>query len=263
MKRLVALAIVMAACGGGAAERIIVGAGTTLVDSGFIEAVVAAYEDHSGVQVSVLAESSQRLLDLAGRGEVDFLITHEPEALQEFVDEGRAAQSDVAFVSRFLLVGPPELTTGLSGSDAATVLGEIAASGLPFVGRADGSGTYHQELAFWALAGIDPTTEAWYQETGQGMGLTMAVADQRGAFVVVDEGAWLQAADTLSLVEVDIGEWPNVYSATVVAQDGQEAAEELYSWLLGDDGATAVRRFNEELFGQPVYRHVLAGRSLP
>ncbi|MEE8330937.1 MAG: substrate-binding domain-containing protein [Acidimicrobiia bacterium] len=261
MKRLAALLIAVTACGGGASQRIVIGAGTTVVDSGFVEAVVAAYEDQHNRQISIVGESSQRLLDLARRGEVDILITHEPDALAAFVEEGSATRSDAVFASTFLLVGPPE--RGLIGSEAAEVFSEIAASGLPFVSRADGSGTYLQESIFWALAGVDPTNEPWYQTTGQGMGFTMQVADQRGAFVVVEEGAWIEAADKLSLVEVDIGVWPNVYSATVVAGSGEGAAEDFYNWLISDDGAEAVRLANEELFGLPVYRYLLAERSLP
>ncbi len=256
------LALVLAACGGASAERIIVGAGTTVVDSGFIDAVVAAYEEATDGQVAVVAESSQRLLDLAERGEIDFLITHEPEALLAFIDKGFAGRSDAVFESQFLLVGPPGITAGLAGSDVAAAFSAIAQGALPFVSRADGSGTYRQELDAWRLAGVDPTDEPWYQTTGQGMGLTMQVADQRSAFVVVERGAWLEAADTLSLVEVGIGDWPNVYSATVVA-GGRQAADAFYDWLFSDAGSEAVRLANEELFGQPVYRHLLAERSLP
>lgn len=257
------LAIALAACGGGSTERIVVGAGTTVVDSGFIEAVASAFEDETGTRVSVLAESSQRLLDLARRGEVDFLITHEPEGLAAFVEDGLSARSEEVFASRFLLVGPADLAADLVGSHAAAAFETIAEGAMPFVSRADGSGTYRQESLLWALAGVDPTSEFWYETTGQGMGLTMQVADQRGAFVLVEEGAWLQAADTLSLVEVDIGEWPNIYSATVVAGDAPEAADGFHAWLVSDAGADAVQRANEELFGHSVYRHVLGTRSLP
>lgn len=261
MKRLVVMAIVVAACGGSGSGRTVVGAGTTLVDSGFIDGVFAVYESETGAQVAVVGESSQRLLDLAARGETDLVITHEPEALASFIATEGAVASQEVLASRFLLVGPPELADGFSGGDAATILSEIAERGLAFVSRGDGSGTYRQERLLWSSAGIDPTGEAWYDVTGQGMGLTMQVAAQRRAFVVVEEGAWLEAAGVLDLVELDLDEdLPNVYSATVVAGSGSGALA-LFAWLIGDDGVAAVGRVNGELFGRVVYRPL--GRSLP
>jgi tungstate transport system substrate-binding protein len=261
VKRLVVMAIVVAACAGSGSPRTVVGAGTTLVDSGFIDAVVAVYEAETGASVGVIGESSQRLLDLAARGEADLVVTHEPAALAAFIAAQGAAASQEVWASRFLLVGPPGQADGLSGNDAAAIFGEIAERRLAFVSRGDGSGTYRQERLLWSAAGIDPDGEPWYEVTGQGMGLTMQVAAQRRAFVVVEEGAWLEAAGALDLVEVNLGEdLPNIYSATVATGAGPEALA-LYAWLVGDDGGAATRSVNENLFGRVVYRHL--GRSLP
>jgi tungstate transport system substrate-binding protein len=219
-----------------------------------MDALAAEYETATGVELSVLGESSQRLFDLGRRGEVEVVLTHEPEALAAFVADGYSAMSAAVIASRFLLAGPPELVDTLSGTDAASVFAEIATRELPFVSRADGSGTYRQELSFWALAGIEPSGRAWYDTTGQGMGLTMQVAAQRGAFVVVEEGAWLEAAPNLSLEIVPLpGAWPNTYTATVVA-GSSAGAEDFFRWLLSADGEAAMAVVNERIFGGIVYR---------
>ncbi len=106
----------------------------------------------------------------------------------------------------------------------------------------------------WELAGIDPAGEPWYDTTGQGMGLTLQVASQRGAFVFVEEGSWVAARAQLDLVELALEEaWPNPYFATVVA-GGAPAAAGLFEWLAEPSGEAAVAAANRELFGRDVYR---------
>jgi tungstate transport system substrate-binding protein len=248
----VVVALAIAACGG--ADRVIVGAGTTLVDSGFIDTVVARYEAATGGEVSVIAESSQRLLDLARRGEVDVLFTHEPAALEVFIAEGNAARSMPIFVSSFLIAGPPDLAARLEATTFAAALSEIARNGYPFVSRADGSGTYRNELLAWQDAGVDPSGATWYDTTGQGMGLTLQVASERGAFVFVEEGSWLQSQVALDLVALPLTDTrPNPYFVTLASGSGGAAAT-LFAWVTGPDGAAAIEAANDELYGRRVYR---------
>lgn len=266
MKRaVVAAALLLSACGA-ASDRVVVGAGTTLVDSGFIESVIEGYElANPGVEISVLGESSLRLLDLGRRGEADLLITHEPRALSEFVDEGLSADTDIVFTSRFLVVGPPDRSTALDGLTTAAALARIAAEEWPFFSRGDGSGTHAKELIVWDIAAIDPSGEEWYEETGQGMGLTLQVADQRNGLTITEEGAWLQSAASLGLRVANLsefGELENPYFATVVAGDGLGSAKALYDWLLSAEGATSVFEVNMELFGHQVYLHPQASRTI-
>lgn len=251
---MVGVALTVAACAPGG-TRVIVGAGTTLVDSGFADAVISEYERATGSTVSVVGESSQRLLDLARRGEVDLLLTHEPELLAIFVGEGNATQNAPVFRSRFLLVGPGASAAVLRDMDASSAFAAIADRRLAFVSRADGSGTYRQELIVWETAGIDPRGEPWYETTGLGMGPSLQVADQRQAVVLVEEGAWRAAREALGLVTIDLVDTlPNTYWATVAAGDKAQAAEELFDWLFSDAGRTAIRRANEDLFGASIYQ---------
>ena len=252
MKRIVASFLLVAAACGGSGDRVVVGAGTTLVDGGFIDLVVADYEAATGARVSVVGESSQRLLDLARRGEASVLLTHEADALEAFLDDGLATNSTPVFRSQFFLAGPPEV--GIAANTFEGAFAEIAEASHLFVGRADGSGTFLAERNIWWLAGIDPEGRPWYETTGQGMGLTLQVASQRGGFVLVEEGTWRTISADLNLTLVPIGDsWPNPYFATLV--DGADgAARDFYEWLSGPDGAAAVAEANRQLFGDEVYR---------
>ncbi len=248
----------VAACGPGG-ERVLVAAGTTLVDSGLLDAVVAEYErTHPGVELSVVGEATAQVLELARRGGADLAITHAPQAEQAFIDEGRAAVVEPVLVSRFLLVGPPDRVGDLSGLGVADAFARIASEQWTFVTRNDGSGTHAREQEIWSLAGVVPDDEPWYVATGQGMGLTLQVADQRDAFVLAEEGTYLAARPVLSLVPVALAPEPellaNPYRALVVAgSDGEAAAADFVAWLRSNAGRAAVLAANDELFGRVVY----------
>ena len=264
MKRLaVALLAVLAACGG-QGDRLVVAAGTTLVDSGFMDAVVDRYEATTGSTVSVVGESSARVVELGRQGEAGLLLTHEPNALKEFMDEGGSAGSSVAFESRFVLVGPSNLVAGLDGLTVPKAFEEIAHQSWPFVARGDESGTSIAELAIWESLGLDPVGESWYEETGQGMGPTLQVADQRDAFTVADEGTWLETAARLGLARAElVGSdlLANPYSITLVAGQDTGGAQAFFDWLTGVEGADAVTDVSQLLFGSDVYRPFSVGSN--
>ncbi|MCP4222105.1 MAG: tungsten ABC transporter substrate-binding protein, partial [Actinomycetia bacterium] len=153
-----------------------------------MDAVVERYELATGDELSVVGESSARVVELGRQGEADVLVTHEPNVLQAFIAEGGAAATSPVFESQFVLVGPRDLIGDLSGLTAGQAFDEIAAQRWTFIARGDGSGTSTAEHAIWASLDRDPNGEAWYEETGQGMGATLQVADQRGGFTLTDEG---------------------------------------------------------------------------
>ncbi|MFQ5948715.1 MAG: tungsten ABC transporter substrate-binding protein, partial [Acidimicrobiia bacterium] len=160
--------------------------------------------------------------------------------------------------SRFVLVGPPDRVGDLAGLPITRALGEIAAREWTFISRADGSGTHAAELRLWREAGFDPSPEPWYLETGQSMGLTLQVADQRGAFTLAEVGAFRAAAETLALVPADVvehhpGALSNPYHATVVTGGAEQPALRFLRWLRSTDGRTAVIAMNLELFGEVLY----------
>ena len=247
------LVLVPAACSGTAQQRVIVAAGTTLVDSGLLDAVADIFEVfHPDIELSVVGEATAQVLELGRRGGADVLITHAPDLEADFVGEGLAARYEAVLFSSFVIVGPPG---GPAGGTAVEVLTAIAARGGPFVSRADGSGTDEMERRLWLAAGIDPTGQPWYLETGQGMGLTLQVTDQRDGYTLSELGAFLAASGVLSLEVIEVTEpLPNPYHLIVVeASDERAAGEEFLDWLIGPLGREALVQINEDLFGRIVY----------
>lgn len=247
IRRICVLLAVAALAGCGGADRVIVGAGTTTVDSG----LMAALERHYGFDVSIVAGSTAELLELATQGSVDVVVVHDEAQELEFMAKNPQAVRKRAFMSSFLLVGPADLVGTLGASSVAEVMGAIAAAGYTFVTRDDGSGTHSRELALWASAGITPGG-SWYVATGQGMGLTLQVADQRGGFTLVEAGVFASAAGTIDLVPVpiiDLESLANPYSAIVVTASGAH----FFNWLTGEEGAAAIAAASSEIFGGPIY----------
>lgn len=246
-------AMVVLGCGTG--PSLLVAAGTTLVDSGFMNEVARAYTDATGVEIDVLGEASAQILALARTGTVDVAITHAPDLEREFVDEGLASSSATVFVSRFVIAGPPGVS--LAATSPSQAFAEISARGGPFVGRQDGSGTAIVESQIWRSAGVDGPNEPWYVSTGQGMGLTLQVASERGAFVLAELGSYLSARD-LELDDVGIVDpmLTNPYTALgVAASDSVELADAFIEWLVSERGAAAIELANRAIFDRAdVYR---------
>jgi tungstate transport system substrate-binding protein len=237
--------------------RLIIAAGTTLVDSGLIEALAAEYEtDHPDVDLSVVAEPTALALELGRQGAADLLLVHAPDLERDFVEAGFSLLSHPVVNSRFVLVGPPELAGRFDGYGAVQAFDVIADEGLAFVSRADGSGTHETELGVWEEAGVDPSGAEWYIETGQGMGPTIQVADQRGASTLSEYGAFIAAVDSVGLVDlrIDPAGLDNPYTGHVVA-DGNavDEATMFLEWLTSSEGSDAIIEANQALFGEIVY----------
>ena len=260
MRRLVglltAMVLVAAACSSSVDERVIVAAGTTVVDSGLVEYLVDVYVAEGGQgEIDVIALSSQQSLAYASAGNADITITHEEDLLASFLAETPDAVSSLAFTSRFVYVADPDLKFPLPTVES--ILETVASDGIVFVSRDDGSGTYLRETAMWDAVDIDPTGEPWYTRTGTGMGETLLVADQRNGVTLAELGAYLSASKDLSLVPVDDGSDPrlvNPYDITVVDPSGNDAAVDFFAWMTSEEGRVAIVSANEALFGAPVYR---------
>jgi len=248
------LVVAGAACDAGG-RRVVVAAGTTLVDSGLIDLLAADFEAaHPGVEVSVVGDASASILELARAGTVDITLTHAPDLEEAFIAEGRSGLTLHVFSSRFILVGPAERVGLVRGSVIEEAFESIAAGGWAFVSRADGSGTNLVEEAVWRSIGPIPRDQAWYIETGQGMGPTLQVASERQAFTLSELGSFLTAAASLDLVDAEVvggARLENPYRAMVVAGTPAEGASTVFvEWLGSEEGRRSVQGANRRLFGE-------------
>jgi tungstate transport system substrate-binding protein len=222
----------------------VIGAGTTIVDSGFADALADRYET---ADIAVVGGSSRELLALLDAGAIDVAITHHPEAEAEYLSEHPGVSSSVVFSSSFVFAADAAVADeGLRSLGITELLVRIASDGLTFVSRGDGSGTAAAEQRLWSAAGVNPGGE-WYLETGQGMGFTLQVVDQLDGITLAELGAVVASVDRLDLVYWSPADLDNPYRATV-GDDAPDAAGEFVEWLGGDGGA-AIEELSEVLLG--------------
>lgn len=192
---LLGLLLILAGAGRGEAApagRVVILATTTsLQDSGLLDVLVPMFERRTGYTVKPIAVGTGQALALGARGEADVVLAHAPEQEKRYVAEGRLTRRRLVMVNDFVIVGPAADPAGIGGErSAVAAFRKIAAAGARFVSRGDRSGTHALELALWREAGVAPGPP-WYIESGQGMGATLGIAEDRQAYTLTDRATLL------------------------------------------------------------------------
>lgn len=134
-------------------------------------------------------------------------------------------------------------------------MSRIAKAKAPFASRADDSGTNALELSLWKQAGILPSG-SWYIETGQGMGETLTIADQKQAYTLSDRGTFLATSGLESKIEFEgSDDLRNNYSVIVVDHKGTNTAcaGEFSAWILEKSVQQEIAKFGVAKYGQQLF----------
>ena len=264
MRKLPLLALLLAPLALAAPLRL---ATTTSVnDSGLLDYLLPGFTAETGVRVQVIAVGTGQALKIASRGDADAVLVHAPALEARFLAEGYGKDHVCVAKNRFLIVGPPEDPAGVRGAeDAAEAFRRIYRAGAPFVSRGDNSGTHKKELELWQATGLDPKGEPWYMESGSGMGATLTLASEKGAYTLTDRGTFLFMREKVRLAPLFDRDDPlmlNQYGYMRVNEErfpwvNSEAARALGAYLVRPDvqeriGAYLKDRFGESLF-EPLY----------
>jgi tungstate transport system substrate-binding protein len=245
----------------GASESSIILATTTSTrDAGLLDSLLPIFERRTGIEVKPIAVGTGAALDMASRGAADVVLVHAPEAERKYVESGDLIGGRLIMHNDFLLVGPPDDPAKVKGTrDVVSAMCAIARVG-PFVSRGDDSGTEKMELTLWKAAGLGPEQVAKREETGQGMGATLQVADQHRGYTLTDRATYLALKERLRLVPVFEGDprLLNVYHAYVVnpaKHTGvkREAAERFVSFLVEPETQRLIGDFGKAKFGQSLF----------
>src|ERR1700733_7186346 len=260
---LVLVAILAAVNSSPAEEQSIVLASTTSVEaSGLLANVLPQFTAKSGIAVNVVAQGTGKALDTARRGDADLLLVHDPEAEQQFMDEGHGLTRRQIAWNDFIIVGPSADPAHVKGrSDSVVALKAIASAQAPFVSRGDKSGTNAAELRLWKLAGQAPDVlnkEKWYRDIGGGMGQALNAASAMDAYTLSDRGTWLSFNNKGSLVIAVEGDPRLINRYDVIELNPQKhagaklaVAKILADWLVSSEGQQAIGAYQmngEKLF---------------
>lgn len=243
------------------AEDIILATTTSTQDSGLLDALIPRFERKTGWRIKTIAVGSGQAMAMGKKGEADVLLVHSPEAEELFIAEGFGVRRRLVMYNDFVLLGPGRDVAGVTKvKTAQEAFKKIASSGALFLSRGDNSGTHALEKKLWKAVGINPEGQKWYQQTGLGMGHTLGVAAEKGAYTLADRGTYLALRKTLGLAILSEGDaaLKNIYHVIEAnparfPKVNQAGAKAFADFLLSKEAREQIAGFGREHYGQPLF----------
>jgi tungstate transport system substrate-binding protein len=240
--------------------EIVLATTTSTQDTGLLDSLLPMFQRETCIEVKPIAVGTGAALEMARRGDADAVLVHAPEAEKAYVESGDLIEGRLIMHNDFLILGPTSDPARVRGQkDAALAMKAIGAAG-SFVSRGDGSGTEKKELELWKAAGVSPASLDRREETGQGMGATLLIAEARQTYTLTDRGSYLAFKDRLTLVPLVEGDprLRNIYHAYVVnpgkhpTAHRSEAAR-FVRFLTDPKVQEWIGQFGRARFGQPLF----------
>lgn len=244
---------------GGSQTALILASTTSTQDSGLFDVLIPAFKEaYPQYDIKVVAVGSGEALKLGQSGDADVLLVHSPAAEDEFMKSGFGVDRKAVMYNDFIILGPAADPAGIKGTSAAAeAFKKIADSKSLFYTRGDKSGTHSTELAIWKAATITPEGD-WYQTTGQGMGETLTITDQKAGHTLSDRATWLskkQALQALTLlVEGDKALFNQYHVITCSAAEEVQGANDFMNWIVSAEAQQSIiAKFGADKFGQALF----------
>lgn len=233
---------------------------TSTQDSGLLDVLIPLFEKKTGYTVKTIAVGTGQSLALGDRGEADVVLVHAPKLELEYLAKGNLINRQLVMHNDFVLVGPPDDPASTMGmKKAVAAMKKIAERHSRFVSRGDNSGTHAKEQFLWKAAGIEPKGP-WYIESGQGMGATLTIASEKGAYTLTDRATYLAFKKRIQLAVLLERDAPllNIYHVMEVnparhprvnAAGGKAFAD----FLVSPEAQAVITRFGVEKYGEPLF----------
>ena len=242
-------------------KNIIMATTTSTQDSGLLDVLLPIFEKKTGYFVKTIAVGSGQSMAMGAKGEADVLLVHSPAAEKKFMADDNGVERRLVMHNDYIIVGPSNDPAKIrSMTKAAEAFKNLAATGSLFVSRGDNSGTNAKEKEIWEAAGIKPLGQKWYQETGLGMGQTLAVAAEKKTYTLADRGTYLALKKSLGLetlvegdgillniyhvIEVNPKKWPKVNFA---------GAKAFGDFMISKDTQEIIKAFGVDKYGSPLF----------
>jgi tungstate transport system substrate-binding protein len=259
----VSLCLTLASACNDGDKELLLGATTSVADTGMLDALVDAFEARYDYNLKPIVGGSGQIMEQARRGELDVIMTHSPMDEEELIGIGFAIDRTEVMQNSFLIAGPASDSAVVKA--AATMneaLERIAEGKHGFISRGDGSGTHRREQSIWESIGVNPVGQDWYTESATGQGQNLLVANDNDAYTLVDSSTFISFEERLEIVELlRDEERPNVYS--VLRLDGDrldkvntKGADAWLEFITGE-GQDVIAGFGEERFGEPLFEPLM------
>lgn len=255
--------------------RVVASTTTSLYATGLLDALAQAYENgHPGVSIEFVPVGSGQALRLAADGSACMVFVHAPSLEKTYIEKGSIENGRVIAFNYFVIVGPKSDPAGIRGAGSAVEafkrIYEAGEEGrAKFVSRGDMSGTHVREMKLWRLAGLDPEGRPWYLVSGTGMGQTLVMASEIGAYTLSDVGTFLaykREGRIPGLEALYTGDrlLINVYSVYISSScTGPErrAAEGFLEFVAGPDGQSIIANYGLEKYGAHLFYPALGNET--
>jgi tungstate transport system substrate-binding protein len=266
----------------GTERRLFISTTTSLYDTGLLDAIEADYEASHPVDLSITAVGTGIAIQQAENGDADIVLVHAPSTELKFLQGGYGVNRKIIAYNFFTIVGPADDPAGIAGKTASQALTNIATYGQNladqsgqtqiWVSRGDNSGTNSKEKSLWTAAGYNYTElsdEPWFAVTGQGMGATLTVSEQKTAYTLSDIGTFLKFSTdgtiTLDALILEEQALLNVYSVMAVNTATVQANQSVHSeinyndamdfikYLISPATQQLINDFGKDTYGQPLF----------
>jgi tungstate transport system substrate-binding protein len=263
-------------------RRLFISTTTSLYDTGLLDAIEADYESSHPVDLNIVAVGTGVAIQQAESGDADIVLVHAPSTELTFLEGGYGVNRKIIAYNFFTIVGPADDPAQISGKTASEAISSLVAYGQGladqsgqtqiWVSRGDNSGTHTKEKSLWTAAGYNYTelsTEPWFAVTGQGMGATLTVADQKNAYTLSDIGTYLKfhSDGTIEITALITEEQSllNVYSVMAVNKDTVQANQTIHDqinfndamdfvqYLISPATQQLINDFGKDTYGEPLF----------
>lgn len=257
------LTLLLSACTPAPANPTLILATTTSTqDSGLLDVLIPLFEAQTGYKVQTVAVGTGQALKMGEEGNADVLLVHAPSSEKTYMENGFGKDRALVMHNDYIIVGPAADPARIKDMPVLDAYKAIAASGVTFVSRGDDSGTHKAELTLWKKVELDPKTDkpAWYLETGQGMGASLTIANEKGAYIMTDRATYLanKANYQLEILVEGDNALLNVYHVITVNPDkwpkvNYEGAMVFLNFLIDPATQAIIGQFGVDKFGQQLF----------
>lgn len=243
---------------------------TSLYDTGLWYHLEPIFEELANVEMDIIYAGTGIALEYGRRGDVDAIIVHDKAREDVFLADGYGINRRNFAYNFFLIAGPADDPAGITGLSAAESFQKLYEEGMKgnvkFVSRGDESGTHAKEQLIWSEAGFDyeeiRNSGNWYVEAGKGMGPTLLMANEMGAYVLADISTFLaynlkSGLNIVSLVEKD-PIFLNVYAAIAINPEMHsnakiDIANQFINWLISDEVQEIIETYGQAEYGRSLF----------
>ena len=265
---LITMSLKLAAAADAISKNIILSTTTSTQDSGLLDVLVPLFEKQTGYSVKTISVGTGQALTLAAKGDADVALVHAPSLEKQYVAEGKLINRRLVMYNDFVIIGPKDDPAKIkSAKTAVAALKLIEQAKSRFVSRGDNSGTHNLEKSLWKEAGIEPKG-AWYIESGQGMGATLGIANERNAYAITDRGTYLALGKRVNLPFLVEGDrlLLNIYSVMEVnpangPRINTTGGKAFADFMVAPRTQSVIKSFGMEKFGQPLFVPVAGKRE--